>query len=126
MVDVVDKPVCRECGVNEPTWDSEPPNPGYTSRCWRCFCLIGYDPQGLGQHVHTTPARGKIPAYRTAVNLYPRFTNEVLQGWECRGRGTDEPCDYLQPLYERYRVRTEHGGTVTVFDFHTAEHHGGH
>lgn len=124
MADVVDASMCVECRVNEAAWDSEPPNPGYFSRCSRCSFLSGYDPQGLGQHVHVTPARGTFPAYRTAVNLYPRFDDGVLQGWECRGRGADEQCDYFQPLYDRYRVQKHHGGTVTVFDFFTAMHHG--
>jgi hypothetical protein len=123
MVDIVDESICRICGVNEATWDSEPPRPGYTSRCWRCFCLIGYNPQGLGHHQHLTPARGQFPAYHTAVTLYPRFTDGVLQGWECRGHGAEKPCGYVQPLYERYLVR-KHRGNVTVFDFHTAEHQG--
>lgn len=75
MADVVDASMCVDCRVNEAAWDCEPPSPGYFSRCSRCSFLSGYDPQGLGQHVHVMAARGTFPAYRTAVNLYPRFAD---------------------------------------------------
>lgn len=105
-------PLCLHCGVRECSYDSEPPNPGYFSTCSRCFWLGGYDPQGVGNHVHE----------HTASRLTPVFESGTLTGWSCVGAWNGDPCDHFQPLAVRYVVR-EHRWPSSgwyVYDFQEA------
>jgi hypothetical protein len=107
-------PVCWLCQVNEPTYDSEPPNPGYLSQCYRCFCLAGDDPQGQGRHEHDDD---------TASRLVPTFDDGRLTGWRCVGLYKGEACEYVQPLAARYVARPNRLSRETrwhVVDLQTA------
>lgn len=85
--------ICPICKVNERSYDSEPPNPGYFSYCFGCSSLIN-----SGQHNHThypSPAQVKAGTYkaghswRTSQSVHPVFENGVHVGYRCVGADSE-------------------------------------